>query len=317
MIIFFIGLVYVINKHCKKEIKGRRINFPKAIITTYLVIMGKILDVLFRLLTCTNIGDDAVHFYFGYQDCYGQTWIWSIIVLLVMIGFFIAIFMKLVEVDQNTKQDPNYFLNIITSRYKPQYYYWELILFTRRIIIALVSVSEPNIVIKFIFIGLMIFFSYLQYLYNPFIIHQANQMEFMLINAYIFAVMIQMPLNPKFSNKQLNIATSVLILFPIILIIYYTAQLVIMKYKDSEKIVRHKEIELSLPLLGNMYQPPTSKTHSKASNDADEIGVELKGIHREITPEDSYMDPSDDNDNIYADSDGNEQDNDESDNNII
>ena len=188
--------------------------------------MGKILDVLFRLLTCTKVGNDSIHFYFSDEDCYGQTWIWSLIFLLIIIGGFIAVFTKLREQDPNKRQDPKYVLNVITSRYKPQYYYWELIIFYRRIIIALFAVSEPDIIVKCIFIVIIIFFSFLQYVHNPFINHQANKMEFILIMSFMFMVVIQLPFNPALDTNVLNMITSLLILYPFILIIYYTLVLI-------------------------------------------------------------------------------------------
>ena len=103
-------------------------------------------------------------------------------------------FAKLRDVDPIKHQDPSYFLNVVTSRYKPQYYFWELLIFIRRVIIALVSVSEPNITITYLFIIIMGFFLFLQYLYNPFIIHEANRMEFILLMCFIFMVVIQLPL---------------------------------------------------------------------------------------------------------------------------
>jgi len=81
-----LSLLFCIISKC---FKGRsRINFNKILITGYLIIIGKILDVLFRLLSYTSIGD---------QECYGQIWIYSILVLLIIMGAFVAMFAKLRE----------------------------------------------------------------------------------------------------------------------------------------------------------------------------------------------------------------------------
>lgn len=64
-------------------------NFGKTII-------GKILDITFRLLLCTdiNMGHDTVHFYCGDHDCYGQIFIYSILCLLIIMGIFVYMFAK-------------------------------------------------------------------------------------------------------------------------------------------------------------------------------------------------------------------------------
>ena len=51
-------------------------------------------------------------------------------------------------------------------------------------------------------------FSFLQYSYDPFIIHEANKMEFILLMSFTFMVIIQLPLDPGITDYQLNILVS-------------------------------------------------------------------------------------------------------------
>ena len=339
MILLFIGIISFLSRCCKKvssPTKQRKINLSKTMISTYLMIMGKILDVLFRLLTCTNVGDDTIHFYFADEDCYEQTWIISLIILLIMVGGFVAVFTKLREVGANKRQDPSYYFHIITSRYKPQYYYWELIIFIRRIIIALFAVSEPNIGSKFIFIAMMIFFLYLQYSCNPFIIHQGNKMEFILLGCFIFLNVIQLPLNPAFDTEKLNIIISILIIYPLILILYkldgLQQQLWVNKKDDNvlidgdmsnEALIhttkyivndpREEENNVEAIELEDMKDNGLTGDYSlNETNESEPITVD------NIKKDESDKSSCDDADDIvYDNSDGNEQDDKESDNDII
>ena len=243
MIAVFIAVISIVTKTF--TLKKRKINFMKTMICAYLIIMGKVLDVLFRLLTCTKIGNNTIHFYFAEEDCYGQTWVWSLVVLIIIIGIFVAICNKLKEMGQRKRRDRNHFLNIITSRYEPTYYYWELILFIRRIIIALFAVSEPNIYAEFIFIAILIFFSFLQYLHNPFKIDEANQMEFILINCFIFIVMIQLPLKHRIDSTIFNIVISLLIIYPYIWMMRMEHRKISKMDDDNEYHIFNEQSDLS------------------------------------------------------------------------
>ena len=52
-----------------------------------------------------------------------------------------------------------------------------------------VSVGDSDF--KLLFIAIMLFFQFIEYKYEPFVIHQANQMEFILLLCLIFIIFIQ------------------------------------------------------------------------------------------------------------------------------
>ena len=137
-----------------------------------LLIIGKILQILFTLLNCSKVGNYTVHFYFGYEKCYKITWFLSFISLILIIFTFIWFFIKLRKTNIIQRQNKDYILNQFISKYKPQFYYWEFIIFIRRIIIAMFAISVDDINAKFIFIAIMIFSIYLLYIstiYNSWI----------------------------------------------------------------------------------------------------------------------------------------------------
>ena len=61
-------------------------------------------------------------------------------------------------------------LSAFVTKYKPNYFYWEYIIFVRRICIAMFSVSVSNNNYKIIFILIMFAFLFAQNRCEPFII---------------------------------------------------------------------------------------------------------------------------------------------------
>eukprot|EP01084_Bolivina_argentea_P221126 374600_1 len=79
-IFILIAIIYLIGKYVYKKqitIMKKRINFAKTFIGGLLIIIGKVLDILFRLLNCKKIGNKYYHFYFAFEECFQATWILS------------------------------------------------------------------------------------------------------------------------------------------------------------------------------------------------------------------------------------------------
>ena len=85
--------------------------------------------------------------------------------------------MRLRYLSSSERQNKNNILSVFTSRYKPQYFYWEFIIFIRRICIAMFSVTSINDNWTVAFIIIMFIFLFFQYQCQPFIINAANKME--------------------------------------------------------------------------------------------------------------------------------------------
>ena len=198
IIIITIFTLYLISK-CKKSGKitfccsTRQINFKRAFIFVCLLMVGNILTVLFKLLHCQTIGDKTYHFYFAFEECYGFTWIISMISLIVIIFIFSMIFIKLKKMTVIERQKRDYILSAFVTKYKPNYYYWEYIIFIRRICIAMfsVSVTDGNNYER-IFILIMFLFLFAQYRCEPFIIDAGNVMEFILLSCFIFVIFLNL-----------------------------------------------------------------------------------------------------------------------------
>ena len=203
----------------------------------YLIVIGKILDVLFRIMNCVNVGNQRVHFYFGHEYCYQISYWISLISLLVIVISFSLIFIKLRSTSVSQRILRHHPLNRFIYLFKPEYYYWEYILFIRRILIALFSVSVQDITMKFFFIGILLFFLYLQISTNPFIVEEGNKMEFILLMCLIFIQGTK--ISSAFDFTSINIVISFLIILPIPLFVYY----VYFGFRRRNKIEKDKKIE--------------------------------------------------------------------------
>merc|ERR1719334_2707494 len=90
MAILFVSSRYIIRRPLK--IGEKAVNFEAEGMEVFLLITGKVLDTLFKMMACQSVGDQSVHFYFGYETCYQWTWIVAVIVLLLFILSFAAVF---------------------------------------------------------------------------------------------------------------------------------------------------------------------------------------------------------------------------------
>eukprot|EP01083_Nonionella_stella_P075505 205307_1 len=239
IILISIAILYltsIIFYHGSLKCLERKINFGRLFIGIFLVIIGNILSVLFQLLNCQTIGDNNVHFYFGYEDCYGFTWMVSLVSLVIISLLFSFTFLKISRMNAAERQKPNAFSDIV-DKYKPQFYFWEFVLYTRRIVIAMFSVSVTGIVSKLMFIAILFVFVYVQQEYEPFITHEGNKMEIILLCCLIFVVVAQMASSYASQHSSLIIGIiSCLIVFPFCLTIYFVVRFInkrISKFHDE------------------------------------------------------------------------------------
>ena len=105
IVIVFIAVILaifacVIRKQSYKQYcldtHDRQFNIGAIAMKLFLLSIGKVLTVLFKLLPCQSIGSVvSVHFYFGYEECYGLVW-WSslfgvVFIMLIFIMFYIIL----------------------------------------------------------------------------------------------------------------------------------------------------------------------------------------------------------------------------------
>ena len=109
--------------------------------------------------------------------------------------------------------------SILMNKYKSKYFYWEYILFIRRVLIAFFAVTANDLISNYIFLGFVIFCTGVQYFSNPFLIKQNDAMEMILLLCLIFIVGAE--ITSALDNIVINIMVSILIIIPIPVLCYY------------------------------------------------------------------------------------------------
>ena len=92
---------------------------------------------MLRILACSKITNELfVHFYGGYEKCFGPIWWIAAFIMLTVILLWIGVLIKLFKMtsqERNTRQSP---FRTVTKPYKLKYWYWEIVLVSRRIFLA-------------------------------------------------------------------------------------------------------------------------------------------------------------------------------------
>eukprot|EP01083_Nonionella_stella_P098536 277138_1 len=242
MILCSYYVVYIFNKRAAIIIRGRVLNFGKTFLTLFALMVGKVLDVLCKLLSCKTVGNRSVHFYFADEECFGATWIASLICLMLVICSFSALFIQARRMSVAERQNPKYALFIYTSRYKPQYYYWEFVLFVRRILVSLFAAFAHRITLKLVFIIVIAYCAVIQHLHSPFMIHEANHMELMLLQCLVLVIVIELPYAQAEAHTLITIALSFFIVVPIPLMMYYICKVMHRKRWKHSKAHDQEEV---------------------------------------------------------------------------
>eukprot|EP01084_Bolivina_argentea_P147726 258410_1 len=241
-------------------------NFIRSFIGLFLIIVGKILTVLFQILACVHFsnGDQYVHFYMGYKRCYQGIWFFAFAVLLIIVLIFIGLFYilkyKIILPRRNTKHDAtttgrntvfrnnNMSFESLIYPYKAQYYYFEIVLFSRRVIVAFLAISFHNEYSQFILVMVVLFYCFLQYECQPFIQKEMNQFELVLLFSMILLIVIQGIFKNQGHSQFASSMTVLLIIFPIILWMVYICVGIWKRPKQLEPkddILKQHELELN------------------------------------------------------------------------
>ena len=183
----------------------------------------------------------TVHFYFGSEECYGETWVLSLLCLILLVAAFLAGFVRLRRLEITERQSKHHPLNTFVARYREQFYWWEFVLFIRRVCIALLSVSINSTASDVILAIVVAAFLYIHMECQPFVVHFANQMESILLIALI-VVIVAHSVSPLAADPVfIQVIISALIVLPFCLFFYFVVR-VIRKATDPVVV---KEIEIS------------------------------------------------------------------------
>ena len=160
--------------------KQKTVDFQAAGLALFLLIIGNVFNMLSKLISTQSLGDDVpvVHWYFGNEQSYGVTYIVAMMVFLALVLSFggVFVFGRTLTVEQ--RSDPESMMYLLTKRFSPRYWYWEYVIFTRRIIVALFAVGITWSLSKLAFVMIIMMFIGIQWRLNPFVSNETNQVMF-------------------------------------------------------------------------------------------------------------------------------------------
>ena len=243
MVCILMAMIFVISRcvfRTEIVIMGKAVNFEAAGLAVFLFIIGKVLDTLLKMMSCQSVGTQSVHFYFGFEDCYQATFFVSIFMLMFIALSFGAVFLFARKLTEQQRADPNRFINKLSKRFKPRYWYWEYVLFVRRLVIAHFAVGSSEMIEQLVFIVVMMMFIGIQWKLTPFLSTETNQAEYVLlcglpivITAKILSVLTEYAFPADF--------LSAMVLLPIPVMAFYVVRIVMKEHRRLQS--EEKELE--------------------------------------------------------------------------
>lgn len=220
-IILIIGIVFIFSRCIiRKEIRVRNqtVDLSSTMISIFLFIIGRILIVLFQLISCQTVGSQPVHFYFGYEECYDATFVVALIILISITLVFGSVFVYGKRLTADERADRNRFIYQLTKRYQPQYWYWEYVIFWRRILIALFAVALPGDFSRWILEIILMLFITPQVFLRPFASKEMNRTEFIFLGCLCVVNVAGIQSIGQYSSTAstaVAVVLSIMILIPI------------------------------------------------------------------------------------------------------
>eukprot|EP01084_Bolivina_argentea_P306482 529614_1 len=206
-----------------------------------LILIGNIIEKMLTILACITVGADTVHFYGAYQQCFGFIWRVALIVMIIVIVFWIIVWYLLYKMDDNKRDSRKSYLRSITKPYKVKYYYWEILLISRRFVIAfLVTFTYSNYdFVQSILLVLLVIYLCLHIHFAPFKYSRTNIMDGLCLFLLIIALQLIILQSYEYEYKSMvSIMITIIVLIPILLFTFYC----ILVIKHYIEIKRNKPI---------------------------------------------------------------------------
>eukprot|EP01083_Nonionella_stella_P071917 193508_1 len=220
VMVFTIITLFLLSKRsidlCCCFKRRRQLHFGKSIVSVMLICVGQVLSVLFKLLSCRDIGNLRVHYFFGAYECPDMIWSASFVCLLIVFAAFTTLFVWIwcKKSDSDASDQMAYYPAI--NHYRPEIWFWECILFIRRSILALAFIVFDSDELKVsIGIGLLIFLLIHMHC-QPFKWPFENQLETYLILSTVICIFIDTTYSSDTNSTFSNVCIALLIIFPLV-----------------------------------------------------------------------------------------------------
>eukprot|EP01083_Nonionella_stella_P096611 271656_1 len=256
--IFILLFMAIISKLRPYYICGTTPAFAKSLCTILLMVVGAVCGICFKLIACQQIGSKTVHFYFGSDACFDLQWGIALTVLILVLLIFCGLFIRLFG-DRHNDAFESF---VVSFKTEPYCVYWELVLFTRRIMIAMiyVAVAPPNETAHNVSFILLLMYLALHIKCQPFEMQQMNTLE----AVCLLCLLSIMHIIQTTYNQSILTA---LVLFPLCWYAVHICAMAINVYKRSAnekaKSISPKSLQLTgvslarprLPAVNRLFSP--------------------------------------------------------------
>eukprot|EP01083_Nonionella_stella_P027667 76182_1 len=260
---FIIILIYYVIYTKLKwfECKKFKPNFLFAFWQTFLICIGAVLSKMFKILACRKVGDDlTVHFYAGNLECYGYEWIICAISLFIIIIIWCRIWYYLLWLDPLKRASSKAHTQNLTQYYKEEYWYWEFVLMTRRILLAFIITFNylSESFTQYILLSILVFYYYLHLKHQPFKHGRVNYFETLCLTLLILGLTaLGFRLN-TISPIFVALILTTIVLLPFLVFVYWIVKTIKRYRKHKLKNVTEQETARGLA-LSRLRMTPTQK----------------------------------------------------------
>jgi len=189
-----------------------------------LICVGQILSVLFKLLACRDIGNISVHYFFGSHECFQETWILSLVFLILVFFSFFVLFLwiwckrRSQDLSEEEEKTSAYYSAI--NSYRKEVWFWECVLFLRRTVLAFAFIVFDNTELKVCMGIALLIYSFIHVKFSPFRWKLENKLETYLIVATAICIFVDSTYSsPGRQYEQTvfsNVIISLLVLLPLV-----------------------------------------------------------------------------------------------------
>eukprot|EP01083_Nonionella_stella_P269367 911330_1 len=212
-----------------------------------LISMSTMLTKIFVFLSCrTNYDGSSVHFFFGDRQCFGTPWFIALLCLLLVVVFWVFLFHLMRTMDPTKRDSNRSYLSSVTGPYKPEYYYWEIVMTARRFSIAfLVSfqyLMDEEPVTECILIGVLMIFLTVHVRYFPFKYMRVNVLDTVCCVIFIIVLSCKVILSTDLSAFVFTIGVIIPVLWFVCYVIVFIVHTVGFQKDDSNEWFKQKTL---------------------------------------------------------------------------
>eukprot|EP01083_Nonionella_stella_P253263 871622_1 len=268
-----IAIAAVLQRYVLKDRVKKRFQFGwNVVFAICLILMGNIITTMLKVTACSTIGNTTVHFYGGYLECYGFYWNFAIIIVVVLILFWLAIWCLLYRMDVAQRDTRKSVFRTITKPYKNELWFWEMILISRRIVLSFFVTFQyfDEQVIQYILVMFGLIYFGLQSYFKPFKYPNVNTLELVCIMMLIVGLVT---ISFGFSDEDLQGIMSVVVLIPILLFLLYVVLVIQYALRNAQNRIdpnnpaQKKRIDLMLDRwtvsMKSVFNEPDTKQDGK------------------------------------------------------